>query len=74
MIDPCPVSLSPVPPFTLSRTVPLSRRRTRLFVAAFVLVVLALAVLATVLITRGWENEALRERVREIEEAEGRAR
>ncbi|HLT46076.1 MAG TPA: hypothetical protein VK002_02505 [Rubricoccaceae bacterium] len=53
---------------------PLSRRRTRLFVAAFVLVVLALAVLATVLITRGWENEALRERVREIEEAEGRAR
>jgi hypothetical protein len=52
--------------------VPPSRRRSRLFVAAFVFVLLALAALATVLITRGWNDEALQERVRQLEEAEGR--
>jgi hypothetical protein len=49
--------------------VPLSRRHTRLLVAAFVAVALALAVLAAVLITRGWSDEALQERVRQREEA-----
>ncbi len=51
---------------------PLSPRRSRLLVAAFIAVMLALAVLATVLITRGWEDEGLQERVRALEEAEGR--
>jgi hypothetical protein len=37
-----------------------------------VLVMLALALLATVLITRGWEDEALQERVRQLEAEEGR--
>ena len=52
----------------------LSRRQSRLFVVVFVLVALALAVFAAVAITRGWQNEALQERIRQQEEAARPAR
>ena len=51
---------------------PLSPRRTRLLVAALLVVMLALAGLATFMIVNGWEDEGLQELVREAEEEEGR--
>ena len=54
-------------PFT---AMPLSPHRSRWLVAGFVLVMLALAALATAVITRGWKNDALQERIRQLE-AEG---
>jgi hypothetical protein len=47
---------------------PLSPRRSRTLVLALVAAVVGLAVLATVLITRGWSDEALQERVQQLEE------
>ncbi len=49
----------------------LSPFRSRVFVLALVVLMLGLAVLATVLITRGMNNEGLQELVRQDEEAEG---
>lgn len=51
---------------------PLSRPRSRRFVVVLVFVMLAFAVLATVLITRGWNDEALQARIRAHEAEEGR--
>lgn len=51
---------------------PLSPRQSRRFVVAFVGLMLALAVLATVLITRGWADEDVQRRV-EQQEAERRS-
>lgn len=47
---------------------PLSRSRTRQFVILFVGLIIGLSVLATVLITRGWEDEDLQEQVSEMEQ------
>ncbi len=47
---------------------PLPPRRTRRFVVVLVAVMLGLALLATFLITRGWQDETLVEQVREMEE------
>ena len=46
---------------------PLTRSQTRTFVAVLVGLMLGLSVLATVLITRGWENEDVQEQVRQQE-------
>ena len=46
----------------------LSPRQTRRFVVAFVAVVLGLSVLATVLITRGWQDDDLQEQVSDMED------
>ena len=46
---------------------PLTQPQTRTFVAVFVGLMLALSVLATVLITRGWRDEGVQEQVREQE-------
>lgn len=48
---------------------PLSPARSRLFVVAFVAMMLGLSVLATVMITRGWANTTLQEDVRRNEAA-----
>lgn len=48
----------------------LTPTQTRRFVAAFVAVLLGLSILATVLITRGWQDEELQEEVEEIEREE----
>lgn len=53
-------------------TAPLSGRASRAFVAGFLSLLLGLAVLATVLITRGWEDPAMQQRVEQME-AERRA-
>ena len=47
---------------------PLSPQQTRRFVVALVVLMLGLSVLATVLITRGWQDEELQ---REVERIEG---
>ena len=41
--------------------------QTRRFVVALVVLMLALSVLATVLITRGWADDDLQDQVRDIE-------
>ena len=41
--------------------------QTRRFVVALVVLMLGLSVLATVLITRGWEDDDLQEQVEDIE-------
>ncbi len=46
---------------------PLSPTQSRRFVMLFVGLMLGLAVLATVLITRGWGDQDLQDRVSEIE-------
>lgn len=46
----------------------LSRQQTRRFVVALVVLMLGLSVLATVLITRGWQDEDLQEQVSDMEE------
>jgi hypothetical protein len=48
--------------------VALSPKQTRRFVVAFLVVVLGLSALATVLITRGWQDEDLQEQVSEMED------
>lgn len=48
---------------------PLSPARSRLFVVAFVALMLGLSILATVMITRGWANPTLQEDVRRNEAA-----
>ena len=45
---------------------PLPRRRTRLFVLLFVVAALALAVLASVLILRAWNDDALQRQLQQI--------
>ena len=50
---------------------PLSRPQTRTFVAVLVVLILALSVVATVMITRGWANEGVQEQV-EAQESERR--
>ncbi len=55
---------------TASRS--LSPRASRAFVIAFVAVLFALAALATVLITRGWDDPDMQRRVEQME-AERRA-
>ncbi len=47
--------------------VPLSRVQSRRFVLLFVAFMLGLAVLATVLITRGWGNQKLQDQVSDLE-------
>ena len=47
----------------------LSPARTRLLVIVFVTVALALAVLATVVITHGWDNDGLQEHLQEQRDA-----
>ena len=55
----------------LSDTMPSSRslspRASRVFVIAFVAVLLALAALATVFITRGWADPDMQRRVQQME-------
>lgn len=46
---------------------PLSPSQSQRFVLAFVVAILALSVLATVLIVRGWGNDDLQEQVSEQE-------
>ena len=46
---------------------PLSRSQSRAFVATLVVLMLALSVLATVLITRGWADEDLQDQVSDME-------
>ncbi len=46
---------------------PLSRTQTRTFVAVMVGLMLALSVLATVLITRGWANQDVQRQVEQQE-------
>jgi hypothetical protein len=46
---------------------PLPRRASRAFVLGFVALMLGLAVLAGVLITRGWADPQMQERVRQME-------
>ena len=48
---------------------PLSPARSRLFVVAFVALMLGLSILATVMITRGWANPTLQEDVQRNEAA-----
>lgn len=48
----------------------LSRNRSRAFVVTLVAVMIGLAVFATVLITRGMNDEQLQERVRQLEEVD----
>lgn len=55
-----------------SATRPLPRRASRAFVAGFVVLMLGLALLATVLITRGWDDPEMQRRVQQME-AERRA-
>ena len=43
-------------------------RSTRRFVIGFVALMLALSALATVLIVRGWSDDALQEQVRQMED------
>ncbi len=50
----------------------LSPKRSRVFVVVMLLVMIGLAILATVLITRGMNDEGLQELVRQDEEAEVR--
>lgn len=45
----------------------LSPKQTRRFVIAFVVIAIGLSVLATVLITRGWQDEDLQEQVSDME-------
>ena len=45
----------------------LSPKRSRAFVIVLVVTMIALAVMATVLITRGMNNEQLQEQVRQLE-------
>jgi hypothetical protein len=45
---------------------PLSRNRTRMLVFAFVVLILCLAALAAITITRGLEDEQLQEQLREL--------
>lgn len=49
----------------------LSRTHSRAFVIALVAVMIGLATMAAVLITRGMNDENLQERVRQLEEAGG---
>ena len=51
---------------------PLTPRASRAFVIAFMAVLLGLAALATVLITRGWADPDMQQRVEQME-AERRA-
>ena len=48
---------------------PMTPAQTRLFVVAFVALLLGLAVFAAVSITRGWQDEELQRVVRRNEEA-----
>lgn len=48
---------------------PMSPARNRLFVVAFVTMLLSLAVFAAVSITRGWQDEDLQRVVRRNEDA-----
>ena len=50
----------------------LAPNRSRAFVRMLVVVMLGLAVLATVLITRGMNDAELQHQVRQLEEMEGR--
>ena len=50
----------------------LSPKHSRAFVIAMVAIMIGLAILATVLIKRGWNDEGLQELVRQDEEADGR--
>ncbi|MGB3543712.1 hypothetical protein [Rubrivirga sp.] len=50
---------------------PLSRSQTRTFVAVFAAAMLGLSVLATFLITRGWDNDDIQTQV-EAQETERR--
>ena len=50
----------------------LSTGQSRGFVVFIVVLMIGLALLATVLITRGMNDESLQERVRQLEEGEGR--
>lgn len=47
---------------------PLSRKQTRVFTVAFMVMLFGLAILATVLITRGWSDPELQRRVEAMEE------
>lgn len=47
---------------------PLHRRRSRLFLSFFFLVIVALSVMAALLIQRGLADEALQEQLRELRE------
>lgn len=47
---------------------PLTRRQSRAFVLALLAVMLGLAVLATVVITNGWQNEDLQEHLQTLDE------
>ncbi len=45
----------------------LSRTQSRLFVVAFLAMLIGLSVFATVMITRGWNNQGLQQRVQQQE-------
>ena len=49
---------------------PLSHRNTKLFVVGFLLALVAFIVVATILITRGLNDEELQQRVRDAQEAQ----
>jgi hypothetical protein len=51
---------------------PLQRRRSRVFITLFLLLILALSVMAALLIQRGLEDEALQEQLRELRETHPR--
>ena len=55
------------PPFPTLQDMPLSHRQTRRFVVVFFGLLLLLAIVSTVLITRGWADEDLQEQVRDME-------
>ena len=46
---------------------PLSRRQSKLFAAGFAVAILILSVVATVMITNGWENDDVQRQVNEQE-------
>ena len=46
---------------------PLSRSQTRVFVVAFMAMLLGLSVFAAVMITRGWNDKGLQRRVQQQE-------
>ena len=50
----------------------LSPNRSRAFVVTLVALMIGLAILATVLITRGMNDEELQEQVRQLEETESK--
>lgn len=45
----------------------LSRSQSRLFVVVFIAMLLGLSIFATVMITRGWNDEGLQQRVQQQE-------